>query len=397
MAFKIETASHVQTRVATLKRRAEYSRAIMRKLDLWRNMLKEQLEHDIWHDVPVNSRRWTTMSDYPSAVIDAAIAMLSTDRPQVTAIPKRSYSVASQDAATAIENIGAAIFDTLNLHRTTTIETQVADYALSRANLIVKLTSLGPEERGETRIPTQPMLEPLPFGESQDEYATPFEIQEDGTFPVLFQLLDALDCYWTLGKDDRVIEFAHCYSATWDVLCDEFPDLYEHEKFKKQAESIDYADTPVEVIDYWHEERDGIFNTILIASEFFKKPTKTDLPFMPIVVEEVNAREVPVSGEDNRRQRLGRMFAEYIIDYAAEVSWCMSLGRSYIEMMPFATLFLTGVDTSDPRNFLMSRRDADGEPVFQFVMDNSPGGKAIPLPPGVELEYPPVPELVPIL
>jgi len=403
MAFTIAEVSEVQTRRNTLReRKAEFTR-LQLQIDHWRNRQKKYLESDIWHDVPENAHRWTIVSDYPAAVTDAYVAMLSSERPQVTTQPKRAYSQQSEANANYSEEIGAAIFDTINHQRTITIEHQVVEYATSRAEMVAKVISLGPDERGETRdyLDTSPASdafapENAPLGVEQAE-PPDFTITEEGDFPVLYELLDPMDCFWTTGHRGRLTEFIYNYMATWDQLCDEFPDLYDHPDFKEKVGKVSTANEQVEVIDYWNMSPDGPANCIVIQGKWFKKPEVIDLPWIPIVVEEANAHTVQMDGGGKRKMRRGRPVCEYIVDDAAEESWLRSLSRSYIEQIPFQTVVVTGFDVTDPRNFLKVRNSISGKSEVNLVIDNAPGSKFVFFPPGMDIHYMELPQIVPTL
>lgn len=402
MAFTIASVSEVEQRRNVLRDRKADFRKLQLRIDFWRNRLKKYLESDIWHDVPENAHRWTIVSDFPAAVSMAYVAMLSSERPQVTTQPQRHYSQQAEANADYSEEIGAAVFDTLNLHRSKTIEAQVAGYATDRGELVAKIISLSPEERGEVRqareVYQNPLLPAQPEPDVQD-----YDILIDGDFPVRYELLDPMDCAWQTNTRGQLTEFVHAYTATWDELCGEFEELYDHKDFKNKVGKVSTANEQVEVIDYWNMAPTGPMNSITISGKWFKKPTlATDgngaaLPWIPIVVEEVNAKTVPMDGSGTRKMVRGQPALEMIIDDAAEESWLRSLSRSYIEQIPFQTVVVTGFDTLDPRNFLKMRSDLQGSSRVDMVIDNAPGGKFVFLPPGMDIHFMQLPEIVPTL
>lgn len=358
----------------------------MDALDPWRHLEVDALEAEIWHDVPEHAKRWTVAIPYIASTTDTVVAFLSGKRPQITVAPKAPNSLTSQNRANANERLGAALFDTLDRDRSTSLLAESAEYDVHRGHLVGKILYLSPEERGEDRAEVEPQIDPEALFL---EDPVPEEVVVgDQRFPLFVQLLDPRDCAWNLGRDNRVIEFVHEYTAPFSLLCDQWPDLAEMNGFDHYRRADSY-DNLVTVIDYWNED----INAILVDQQFYKRPTPHLYPRIPFVVELVHVRKVRDNGR-NTTEYEGVPFCSPMLNAIRQASRADSISASYLEEAAFSTVVHEGID---PEKSPYWQRDKDGTYDYIAQIDHSTGARLVPAFNNERFRYMEPPPIVPTL
>ncbi len=358
----------------------------MRSLESWRHLIETDLVGEIWgDDPPAAASRWTIVKPDIASVTEAVVAILAGRDPHITSIPVDATMLNNQEAADRNERVNEALFHTLDRNRSVSLLAESAEYAVHRGVICGAYTWLSPKERGEERTTPDRLLQSV-FGP-----ASPPTITKPGDFPVLPRLLDPLDCYYVLGKDDKVIEFMHEYQASWDYLCDFFPDLEDKEEFKVHVNEQKYggSTSDVTVVDHWTKTH----NTILINDILYKKPTPHNYHCLPFVVELVKPRNVR-NGSSGAFRREGTPFCYYMLNSVRQMSAADSLSRRNIEELSFTTMVHSGIDPENSPYMVVDKES--GEPEYTAVFDASgTERKIVPAFLQEDFKYPRPPDLVP--
>lgn len=371
---RVATLADIASRRAALERKLQKQHEVMRDCDAWHNMDVERLRDIIWRNVPENVKRHTVISPVPMAVKNTCVAFTASKQPKITAIAVNTLDANGLRAANFNERVGYAILHTLNRYRQHKIETETSEYAYGRSVIIGKLCWLTPEQRGEKRR-ERPVTLSVPFttpeppeGMSVDaeDPDVLYEVVEHGDFPILAQLYDPLDCLWSIGRDGGTREFMHISRMTWDEILDLYPDITSKEGFTGR-DGIAALDAEVEIIDYWDDEN----NAIVIDAKWYKKPTKHNYPYCPVIVELANVGPVrDGDGIGARKQYVARPVTWAMLRAAADQSWSDSMTGTYVEAGIFQSFKHTGID---PANSPHMQVVGDGEqPEYVAEFDFGP-------------------------
>ncbi len=380
---QVSNESDVLARLSALESRFAPQRFMQRELDPWRHMDMRLTEAEIWRNVPENARRRTIMKPDIASVTNTLVAFLSGRRPKVRTRPKNPLALKQIDRANANERVGLALFDTIDRIGPSSLLAQMAESVVHRGELVIRVLWLSPEERGEERE----TLEPDPnVIEITGEPPAPEEIiTKEGRFPLLVQVLDPVECSYTLGQDDRLVEFVHRYWTTWSGVADAFPGIRDKDTFRNRF-NISSLDTAVEVIDYWTEDE----HCILVDRAVYQEPTPHHYPRIPVIVEQVNPR--PVQVNDTVTQRMGTPFCWPMLEPTRHLSWADSMLATYLEEANFSTIKLRGINPD--RSPYMVKDPKGGPPQFQFALGLGPGNRVVPLFESEDLEYMTTPPIV---
>ena len=391
MKIEIKDAATVTTRVQALKTRKSRWDALMQDLEGWRHMDKARVMGVIWRDEPPpNADRWTVVNPYIATTTRTVKAFFSSRRPKITATARDTTNVPQQDMVNLVERIGYALFDTIERERATPLIEETAEANIHRGAQITKVLRLSPEERGAIIETVEPDLTGDPL---LDEMLEPEEVVVDpGAFPVLVQPLDPFHCYWTTGRNGRLLEFAHEIRLNVDELRDAYPGIEEMKEFK----SLNW-DTPnarYTVTDYWTETQ----NAILVNNTFFKKPTDHGYPGIPVIVDLSDARQRRYH-DDGEYMVEGTPFCADMLDSVVKMSMGESWALAGMEETAFPILTIENVDPDESPWMQQNEKTKKSE--FVFDVELGPSGRVIPSfankSGGERINYKQMPEIAPAL
>lgn len=388
---QVKDGGEVQSRVTQMETRFATQRRMQRDLDAWRHMDLAAAEADIWRGIPENARRRTIMKPDIASVTTAMKAMLSGKRPKIRTRAKNALALKQIDQVSFNERVGAALFDTLDRIGPTSLLSDSAESIVHRGELIFRALWLSPEERGEERETVEPAyLDNVTDITSilGSEPPTPEEvITKPGRFPLQVDVLDPVECSYSLGSDGRVVEFAHHYWTTWSLVLDNFPGIRDKDAFKG-AITLTSLDQPVEVIDYWTEDE----HAILVNNRAYKEPQPHHYPRIPFIVEQANPRPVRLPQSTTVTQLMGTPFCLSMLEPTKHLSWADSMLATYLEEGIFSTITLEGIDPDKSPYYV--KPDGGGPPEFRFEVDASPGARVVPLHYNERLGYAAQPPIV---
>jgi len=371
--INVKSGADVRTRMTALRARRSTTIQRMRDLDPWRWLDLLDVIPLIWDNAPENAPQHTVMKPDIASVTDAAISMFIAKEPTIRAAPRNTIRLASLDAANEVERVVRALWRTVDRFRPKPLLAESTDHDIHRGELVGMALWLSPEERGEerTEVPSDEYL----LGANvtrlfpDEETLPPTErITTPGRFPLWLRIFDPAECYFTLGADERVIEFAHEYTDTWLGLADAFPDIVNKEYFRGKYENVSQLDNAVRVIDYWTETH----HAILIDDQLYKAPTEHKYPRLPVVVRLANARTKRDSRNVNRHS--GTPLCQKMLPSVIKMSKADSLSESYLEE---AALF--GIEHSgiEPGKSPYVIKNKDGEWEYTGVIHGR-GGRMNP-------------------
>lgn len=393
---RVETLSDVTARVGALKVRFARQHKTWRDLDPWRHYLVDQLEDQIRGPKTPQSAWFKTIAKPDIAsVTTTVVSFLSGRDPVIMVQPKSPDSLMHANAADLFERLGAAIWHQLDKDREDTLLSEITEHIVHRGACVVKVLWLSPEERGEVReeVPLEgvdPVLS-LDGDNLVEDVLTEERVVEPGTFPILVQVIDPLECVWVRGKDGRTTEFAHVCQSTWDEICDNFPDIEDHPDFKGQI-TLQSLDSSVEVIDYWDET----VNATIVNGTLYKL-AEHGYPCIPVVVELAKPRQVPVApGAKTRYQREGTPFCLPMLEPIRNLSWSESVVASYLNETVYATLKHRRIksDGSSPYFVVATDGPDKGKKIYRNLVEIGPGQQVMPLFDDEDLEYVQPPPIV---
>jgi hypothetical protein len=390
-AFEIVEFADVTARRDALRTRLSQQHQKMRDLDGLRHLVLADVEAEIWEDVGENFPRTTILDNSVNSITNTVRGFLTGARPTITITPRNPVDAEQQEAANRLERLGYAILDTINMDRDSAVEDDLTEMVVHRGVVIIQTLWLSPDERGADIIEVEPQIDPslLVDALGTEDQDTGLKYTEGGDFPVLFKVLDPLDCFWEMDDKGRVVEFIHEYKLTLAQLARRFPECVSaswwRDTYKLTPQN---AETLVTVTDYWDDELNAI---LCDNSHWIKKPTPHNYPFLPVVVELIDPVTIRVGSADNTSalpSRQGKPFCHDIREMVVRQSQLASLTMTYLKTGVFNSYVLTGTDPQS--SFHWTRNDrvgADGvqgtgQPEFSFMADFSPMGKVIPLGPG---------------
>lgn len=361
-----------------------------RELDVFRKMDHVGAEEMIWKGVSKQNRKWTILKSDIPAIDHTTVSFLMGDGISVTAEPKDASSPRLGDHANILERLGTSVWDWLDEERAISLQTEMTVSAVARGHLCFQYGWLTPDERGETRDTVEPQerFEIPSFPEINQPRQ---RVTAEGRAPVFVQVLDPLDCYWNLGKHDRVLEIVHEFRATYGQLVDLYPDLAEDRHFEQFRTASAY-DTVLPVIDYWNEQ----INTIVVNNHEYKAPTPHGYGKCPFVVELVNP-QLDRRPNDGTVTYRGTPFSLPVLEHAKALSWADSISATYMEEIAFALLQHKGIATTGPRSPHIVINPETKEAEYAAEFDFSPDARVKPMYDRETLEYLQPPRLVDML
>lgn len=382
MALRVETLSDITSRLTVLKRRLQRQHEVMEKVEHWRHLDVEMLRDLIMGGVKENSPLRIIVPTHIAATTDTVVAFTSSKRPRITTLPRDPRRLADIDAANANERLHDFLWQTIDRDRPISLLREINEYNIHRGVIVIKGLWLSPEERGEVRYEVRtddPAIEPYE------------EVIQPGGFPLFAQALDPLDCYWTLGRDEVVIEFAHEQTFPWDVVCDMFPDIYDHPDFKQHLASgvVTLSGGDCKVVDYWTRER----NIVLVDGKIYKNAPH-NYGEVPVIVELTDPRMIR-DGTGGPMQKIGVPFCLDMVDPLTHLAWAESAAASHLAEVAIATLEHSGIDPMFSPYWGV--RPGETEPSYNFVAEFGPGARVVPLFGAERLRYMDPPRIVDVL
>lgn len=387
MALRVKTLTDITSRMQTLRTRLERQHREMERVESWRHLDVEALTEEVWGDTDENAPRRTIIPTHIAATTDTVVAFLSSKEPRITTAPKDPRRLADIDAANANERIHTSLWYTLDRDRNVSMLREASEYDVHRGVIVFKALWLSPEERGEKRETVRPEIDMSAYGIESAPYE---QVIEPGGLPPMVQVLDPLDCFWTLGRDDRVIEFAHEQTFTWDIVCDMFPDIYDHPDFKQRLASSTTViqGGPCKVVDYWNETD----NIVLIDNRIYKQ-VPHGYGEVPVVVELVDPRII--RNESGPPQKIGSPFCADMVDSLTHMAWAESASASHLAEVAIATLVHRGLDPSLSPYWAV--KEGERNPSYNAIVNTGAGGRIMPLFYNEELRYLNPPPIVDVL
>ena len=365
MALRVTQLHEVNSRLTTMKSRMAHQHEMMRAVDDWRHLNIDALEQRVWGGVKENektrNKRRTVITTHIAATTDTLNAFLSSKKPRITTMPRDPRRLADIDTANANERIHDLVWQTIDRDRPVSLLRAINEYNINRGAIVLKGIWLSPEERGEVRRTI-----PAP-DEMSDEYE---ETVVPGGFPLLVEALDPLDCFWTLGRNDLCIEFAHEQTFPWEIVCDMFPDIYDHPDFKGMlGTGLAINGGTCKVIDYWTTER----NIILIDGRIYKNAPH-NYGEVPFVVELTDPRVL--RNGSGPVEKVGIPFCYDMVGPATMLAWAESLSASHLDNTAIGLLEHSGIDPYTSPYFGVAEGDTD--PSYHFDVEFGPDGQIVP-------------------
>ena len=384
MALRVTQLHEVNSRLTTMKGRMAHQHEMMRAVDDWRHLNVGALEQRVWGGVKENektrNKRRTIITTHIAATTDTVVAFLSSKKPRITTMPRDPRRLSDIDTANANERIHDLVWQTIDRDRPVSLLRAITEYNTNRGVIVLKGIWLSPEERGEVRRTIAP---PDDLAVEYEETVVP------GGFPLLVEALDPLDCFWTLGRDDLCIEFAHEQTFPWEIVCDMFPDIYDHPDFKSQLSTgLAINGGTCKVVDYWTTER----NIILIDGRIYKN-AEHRYGEVPFIVELTDPRVLrngagPV-------EKVGVPFCYDMVNPATHLSWAESLSASHLNNTAIGLMEHAGIDPHISPYFGLA--EGDTEPSYKMIVDYGPDGVIVPTFYGERLRYVNPPRIVDVL
>lgn len=392
---EVADGTEALARVNALEARFQQQRALQRQLDKWRHMDLPLAEAEIWRDIPNSARKRTIMKPDICSVTTTMVAFLTGRRPKIRTRPKNPLALQQLDAANFNERVGTALFDTLDRIAPQSLIGPSSESDVHRGELIYRALWLSPEERGEERQTLEPDYLPQdPENLTRilgSEPPAPEEVVvKEGRFPLQVDVLDPLECAYTLGQDGRVVEFVHHYWSTWAGVADAFPGIRDKDAFRNRF-ALTALDSAVEVIDYWTEDE----HAILVDGKPFQEPKPHHYPRIPFIVELANARPVVINQTTNVTQWMGTPFCLPMLEPIRHMSWADSMKATYLEEAIFSKVKHMRIDpTKSP---YMLKDPTTGESSYQFDLKLGPGSQIAPLFYDEDLAYVEPPPIVAVV
>lgn len=393
------STGYITMRCQQLRRRFEPEHRVMRELDLWRNIDEytlPQLTEAIWGPGSTGKERITVALPYIEAMTDTLVAIFAAREPKFAAIAKNTRSLPATQQANEVERIIRPLYHKLNDNRDLPLGDEAAEMIFHRAKLITKVLYLSPEQRGEVRAPLDEldlqMADELPLDETR--------IVEEGSFPVTLDILDPLDCFYQLGPDKQPVEFIHEVGLHWDDVLALYPDIATNPEFADRVKldadgNSAYLDGQVTVTDYWNQK----VHAVMIAGQFYKKPTPHGKKRLPFMVEIVRARPRPRAtsttgysggGTATVRYREATPFCKAMLEPIKAASRAESILASHVRRMAFTPIIHTGIRTDRPSFWVERKQASDGSKMglglqYTLKIDASQDAPIIPMTEGEEL------------
>jgi hypothetical protein len=386
----VNNLADVLARKDSLKRHFTEAHQTWRDLEAFRRMDVVATEDLVWKGVSQQNRKWTILKSDIASIDFTTESFLLGDGITVTAEPKDAANARLGDAANILERLGMSVWEWSNRDRAIPLEMSMVVSAVERGHLCLQYGWRSWEERGETRETVEPQQRfNIP---GFDELDAPRQrITTEGGPPFFIQVLDPIDCYWQLGKDDRVLEFVHEFRAPYSQLLALYPELADHPKFKSFGTAATY-DTALDVVDYWNEH----VNAIVINGIEYKAPTEHQYGQCPFVVELI-APELRRYPNDDSVMYMGRPFSLPVLEHVKALSWADSISATYMEEIAFALLQHKGIQTQGARSPYIGVNPETKEAEFHADYDFSPDARVLPMYDGESLEYLQPPRLVDML
>jgi hypothetical protein len=386
----VTTLADVLARKDSLKRHFTEPHQAWRDLEAFRRMDADATEDLVWKGVSQQNRKWTILKSDIASIDFTTESFLLGDGITVTAQPKDASNARLGDAANILERLGMSVWEWANRDRTIPLEMSMVVSAVERGHLCIQYGWRSWQERGEARETVEPEQRfNIP---GFDELDAPRQrITAQGGPPFFIQVLDPIDCYWQLGKDDRVLEFVHEFRAPYSQLLDLYPELADHANFKQFRTAATY-DTAMDVVDYWNEH----VNAIVINGIEYKKATEHQYGKCPFIVELI-APELRRYPNDDSVMYLGRPFSLPVLEHVKALSWADSISATYMEEIAFALLQHKGIQTQGARSPYIRINPETKEAEFVADYDFSPDARVLPMYDGESLEYLQPPRLVDML
>jgi hypothetical protein len=386
----VKTLSDVLARKDAIKTPFVELHQEWRDLEAFRRGDYEAVEELIWKGVSTTNRRWTIIKSDIGSIDFTTESFMLGDGLTVTAEPKDTSNAAMGDQANVIERLGMSVWEWADRDRSIPLNMEIIISAIERGHICGQYGWRSWKERGEERETVEPQQRfNIP---GFDELDAPRQrITAQGQPPFFIQILDPLDCYWQLGKHDRVLEFVHEFRAPYSQLVDLYPEIADHPRFKTYRTAATY-DTPLDVIDYWNED----VNAIVINGEEYKAPTEHSYGKCPFVVELI-APKLRRHPDDKTTAYVGEPFSLPVLEHVKALSWADSISATYMEEIAFALLQHKGISSQGSRSPYIGINPETKEAEYIGDWDFSPDARVAPMYDGESLEYLQPPRLVDML
>lgn len=381
----IKNSADVRVAITNFHTRFDPKHAEWKRLDAWRTMDVAALENDVWDDLPQNARRRTVAKTDIAAITDTGAAFLIGDEPNYTTIPSNPSSLRVLDEANQVERLADALVMKINEHRPFPLMHAGAEFTMHRGHLVTRRLMLTPEQRGEAREDSVPLVDGIAPGFEQ-----PIErITKEGRFPIQVDHLDPAECYWTLDPFGECIEFYHEYETQFSAAAEMFPQLMHSPKFASYRTAGSYQ-SKVKVGDYWNSTH----NCVLVNDIDAKPLAEHHYTVFPFVID--MAKPV-MDDSSNPPAWWGTPFCAPVLEHVILASWADSIIQPYLEIIAYATLVHRGISAQPGKSPYVGVDPETGKPNYLGVADHGPGKEILPGFDDEIWEYLRPPEIVQVL